>query len=105
MLKGLLGRLFGSAGAAEAGPAHEAVEYGGYRIRPAPYLADGQYQTAGIIERDSGGEGNEYRFVRAEKHASRDEAASFAITKARQIIDQEGARIFEPRKPGPPPPE
>ena len=100
MLKRLLGRIFGgSGGSAETAAAHEAVEHGGYRIRPTPYLSEGQYQTAGIIERDSGGEGNEYRFVRAEKHASRDEAASFAVTKGRQIIDQEGARIFEMRKP------
>ncbi len=94
MFKGLLGRLFGGGASPQAEPAQPAVEYQGYRIRPTPYLADGQYQTAGVIERDPGGEANEYRFVRAEKHASRDEAASFAITKGRQIIDQEGDRIF-----------
>jgi hypothetical protein len=42
--------------------------------------------------------------VRAEKHASREEAAAFAVTKGKQIIDQEGARIFEKRTPTPPTP-
>jgi len=101
MFSNLLARLFGSRGSTDAAGtgAHEAIEYGGYRIRPTPYLSEGQYQTAGVIERDPGGEANEYRFVRAEKHASREEAASFAITKGKQIIDQDGARLFEKRTP------
>jgi hypothetical protein len=97
MFRNLLARLFGSGGSTDAASAHEAVEYGGYRIRPTPYLSEGQYQTAGVIERDPGGEANEHRFVRAEKHASREDAASFAITKGKQIIDQDGARLFEKR--------
>ena len=99
MFRNLLARILGSRGSTDTAGAHEAVEYGGYRIRPTPYLSEGQYQTAGVIEREPGGEANEYRFVRAEKHASREEAASFAITKGKQIIDQDGARLFEKRTP------
>jgi hypothetical protein len=100
MLKGLWTRLFGQGGGgdADAGPG-EAVEYQGFRIRAAPYASDGQYQTAGIIEKDAPDGVKTHRFVRAEKHASREDAASFALTKARQIIDQQGDRIFEERKP------
>jgi hypothetical protein len=102
MLKGLWTRLFGQGGggAEDAGAAGEAVEYQGFRIRPAPYASEGQYQTAGIIEKDTPEGVKTHRFVRAEKHASREDAASFALTKARQIIDQQGDRIFEERKPG-----
>jgi hypothetical protein len=95
---GFLRRLFGgSSGGAEEPPAADAVEYKGFRIRPAPFKAEGQFQTAGIIEKDSAEGLQEHHFVRAEKHASQDEAASFAITKAKQIIDERGDRMFEKR--------
>ena len=95
---GFFRRLFGGrSGGAEEAPAAEAVEYKGFRIRPAPFKAEGQFQTAGIIEKDSAEGLQEHHFVRAEKHASQDEAASFAITKAKQIIDESGDRIFQKR--------
>jgi hypothetical protein len=95
-VKGIFGRLFGGGGGsgADAAPAAEAVEYKGYRIRPAPYSAEGQYQTAGVIEKDFPEGTKEHRFVRAEKHASKDDAAAFALTKGQQIIDEQGDRIF-----------
>ncbi len=95
---GFFRRLFGGrSGEAEEAPAADAVEYKGFRIRPAPFKAEGQFQTAGVIERDSAEGLQEHHFVRAEKHASQDEAASFAITKAKQIIDERGERMFEAR--------
>ena len=95
ILKGLWTRL---TGAGEPGqksePAAEAVEYKGFRIRPAPYPAKGQFQTAGVIEKDFDTETKEHRFVRAETHPSKDDAAAFAVAKGRQIIDEQGDRIF-----------
>ncbi|PVE25727.1 hypothetical protein DC522_02815 [Microvirga sp. KLBC 81] len=76
-------------------PAAEAVEYKGFRIRPAPYQSKGQYQTAGIIEKDSDTGLKEHRFVRAETHASKPDAEAFAIVKGKQIIDEQGERIFD----------
>ena len=72
----------------------DAVEYKGYRIRPAPYPSNGQFQTAGTIEKDFPDGMKEHRFVRAETHAGRDDAASFAVSKGKQIIDEQGDRIF-----------
>lgn len=93
--KGLWDRLSGSGeGASRPEPAAEAVEYKGFRIRPAPYPAKGQFQTAGVIEKDFEGGMKEHRFVRAETHASKDDASTFAIAKGRQIIDEQGDRIF-----------
>ena len=80
--------------AAEPGP---AVEYKGYRIRPAPYKTSGVYQTAGIIEKDSHAGVKEHRFVRADTHHSKEDAITFAISKAKQIIDLQGDRMFEDR--------
>lgn len=99
-LKALWSRLAGGAAggaedrAAEA-PRLAAVEYNGYRIRPAPYAAaGGGFQTAGVIEKDFPDGPKEQRFIRAETHPGRDEAAAFAIAKGKQIIDQQGDRLF-----------
>jgi hypothetical protein len=91
MLKALWGRLFGREAAEAAGT---AIEYAGYRIRPAPYRRQGQYQTCGIIEKAVAGETKEHRFIRAELHPSREAAVAFSIAKARQIIDEQGDRMF-----------
>lgn len=92
MLKALWGRLFGRDTAEAAGP---ATEYNGYRIRPAPYRRQGQYQTCGIIEKEIGGEVREHRFIRAELHPTREAAIAFSIEKAQQIIDDQGDRLFD----------
>jgi hypothetical protein len=92
-LKAALSRLAGGSGRA-AEPEMPAVEYKGYSIRPAPYLNNGQYQTAGVIQKDAADGVKEHRFIRAETHPSREDAAAFAITKAKQIIDQQGDRVF-----------
>jgi hypothetical protein len=94
-LKDLWARLSGGSEAGGASePAAEAVEYKGFRIKPAPYPSKGQYQTAGIIEKDFEAGTKEHRFVRAETHASKSDAEAFAVTKAKQIIDEQGERIF-----------
>ena len=47
-----LAALFSGGGrSASAAPEAETVEYKGYRIKPAPYPAKGQFQTAGSIEK------------------------------------------------------
>jgi hypothetical protein len=93
----ILKRLFGGGGGSGGGASapREAVEYNGYRIRPAPFEADGQYQTAGVIEKDFPEGAREHHFIRAERHASADDAASFAVTKGRQIVDERGDRMFD----------
>jgi hypothetical protein len=94
-LKAAWSRLVGgqATGGAE-GPPPPAVEYKGYRIRPTPYRTNGLYQTAGIIEKDTPEGMKEHRFIRADTHHSREDAIAFAISKAKQIIDLQGDRIF-----------
>lgn len=94
IFKSLWQRLAGGSGETAQEAAFEAVEYSGYRIRPAPYAAGSGYQTAGVIEKDFPEGVKEHRFVRAETHPSRDDAVAFSISKAKQIIDQQGDRIF-----------
>ena len=87
--------LFGGKG--ESGPAKPVreAEHNGYLIEAQPYPEAGQYQVAGTISRVVDGARKEHRFVRADRFATLDEAADFAIMKGRQIIDQQGDRIFK----------
>jgi hypothetical protein len=95
MLKSLWDSLMGKGGAGAEAVAADPVEYKGYRIRPAPYQAGSQYQTSGTIEKDFPSGTREHRFVRAESHPSKEDAVAFSLIKARQIIDQQGDRMFE----------
>ena len=91
IFRGLFARLFGGVA---VDPEEDPVEYEGYRIRPTPYRRQGQYQTCGIIEKEIAGELKEHRFIRAELHPSQEAAVEFSIAKAKQIIDEQGERIF-----------
>jgi hypothetical protein len=70
------------------------TEYKGYRIRPTPFKTSALYQTAGTIEKDSPDGVKTHRFIRADTHHSREDAVAFAISKAKQIIDLQGDRMF-----------
>jgi len=94
-LKALWRRLTGGSRAnAHTDTGAEAADYNGYRIHPAPYPSKGQYQTCGTIEKEVAGETKQHRFVRAETHPSREGAVAFSISKAKQLIDEQGDRLF-----------
>jgi len=89
-------KLFGG-GAAAAPPAEAPAaseEHAGFRLTATPYQEGGQWQMCGVIEKDIGGETKTHRFVRADRFGGRDEAASFTLVKARQIVDQLGDKVF-----------
>lgn len=90
-----LSSLFGKLAPAPAEKAADPVEYKGFMIRAVPFKSEGQYQTAEIIERDIGGVRKEHRFIRADAYASYDDAVTFTLNKARQIIDLQGDRMFD----------
>ena len=91
--------LFGrpAAGGPETAKVSDPVEYKGFIIRAAPYKNNGHYQTAGTIAREIGGVRKEHRFIRADAYASYDDAVNFTLSKARQIVDLQGDRIFDER--------
>ncbi len=97
-----LSRLFGSKRASsgpEAKPSEDRttaqVEYSGYVIRAVPFKANGQYQTAGVIEREIDGVLKAHRFVRADRSTTVDEVTELAIAKGKLIIDQQGDGMFQ----------
>lgn len=92
---GLLSKLFGSGGGDTATAKEgDAVEYNGYSIHPAARSQNGQWLTAGVIRKQIGDEVKEHHFVRADTHASAEAANDFAVIKGRQIIDEQGDRLF-----------
>jgi hypothetical protein len=90
-----LRNLFGGGDAPGAAtPAAGAVEYHGYRITPAPQRQASGWNTAGMITKEFPDGVKEHRFIRVDTHSSKDDAVSFSVTKAQQIIDEQGDRIF-----------
>lgn len=89
-----LKKLFGGGGDTPTGPA-ASEEYKGYAIAATPFASDGQYQVCGTISKTIDGAAKSHRFIRADRFASMDEAATFSLVKARQIIDQMGDRVFQ----------
>lgn len=85
--------LFGGSKREAAAPATE--EYNGFTIAPQPYAADGQFQVAGTVSKVIGGETKSHKFVRADRFSSMEEATTFSIIKAKQIIDQMGDKVFK----------
>lgn len=88
-----LKKLFGGGKAAEP-EASPAEDYNGFILRAAPYQEAGQWQMCGIISKEVDGTVKEHRFVRADRFPSREDAVSFTLAKARQIVDLNGKRIF-----------
>ena len=87
-----LRNLFGSGGTTES--MHEAVEYQGYLIRPAPQRQASGWNTAGVISKEFADGVKEHSFVRVDTHSSQDDAVAFSVIKAQQIIDEQGDRLF-----------
>jgi hypothetical protein len=93
-LKSLFGLGGKGAGEATSAAAKEA-EHKGFIIRATPYKDGGQYQTAGTISKEIGGEMKEYKFIRADRFSTAEEAADLSLSKGRQIINEQGERMFD----------
>lgn len=91
-LKKLFGGGSQSAQSASAPAASE--DYNGFTIEAAPYPEAGQFQLCGIIRKTIDGAVKEHRFVRADRFASKEDAVSYTLVKGRQIVDQQGDRVF-----------
>jgi hypothetical protein len=71
-----------------------AAEYKGYRIIAAPSKEGGQFRIAGTIEKDTPDGVQRHQFIRADVYANWDDAVAVTTSKAKQIIDQQGDRMF-----------
>lgn len=90
--RSLLGPGDGQATGQADGP---AVEYKGYTIRPASRREGSQWLTVGVISKDLAGEVKDHQFIRADMYASKEDADACAIRKAKQIIEEQGDKLFQ----------
>lgn len=86
--------LLGNPGAAAEG-ASDPVEYKEFSIEAAPLDEDGKYRTAGYISGEIDGEIRRVRFIRADQSSDRQAAIEHSLSKARQIIDEQGKSLLE----------
>ena len=92
-----LSRIFGGGGTSKGGtpPAAGAVEvYQGFRITPTPIREGGQFRISARIEKDVAGETKMHDLIRADTMADQTQAANASVAKAKQMIDEQGERIF-----------
>ena len=88
---GWLSKLFG--GGAESAPAEKpgtSEEYKGFKVTPKPIREGSQYRISARIEKD----GRVHELIRADTVGSLDDATAMSLGKARQVIDEQGERIF-----------
>ncbi|UDL94232.1 hypothetical protein LGH83_17160 [Lichenihabitans sp. PAMC28606] len=71
------------------------IEHKGFVIRAVPFKSEGQYQTAGIIEKEIGGTMRSYRFVRADRSTMVEDVTELALSKGQKIIDEQGDALFD----------
>ena len=92
-----LKKLFGGAGA-DTAPAGDKVlgeeDYKGFRIKAIEMRAGSEYQLAGLIEKEIEGASRTHRFIRADRMSSREDLVALALSKGRQIVDEQGAGLF-----------
>lgn len=94
-LKSLFGLGGGKEQSSGPGAAAKEAEHKGFIIRATPYKDGGQFQTAGTISKEIDGQMKEYKFVRADRFSTLDEAADLSLSKGRQIVDEQGERMFK----------
>lgn len=94
---GFFQRLFGG-GLGKASAREDELlgeeSYKGYRILATTMMNGAEYQLAGRIEKEIGGEMKSYRFVRADRFSGKSDVTALALAKGRQIIDEQGDAIF-----------
>lgn len=90
----MLRRLLGGGRPSGEPDRASAVDYRGYRIVPLVRPHGGQYLTCALIEKDFPDGPRRHELIRADTHASPDDAKAFALHKARQVIDEQGDRLF-----------
>lgn len=93
--------LFGGGGAgqengnAAATETTETLDYNGFTIEAAPLAEGGQFRTAGYISGEHEGEPRRVQFIRADVSADKQSATEHALSKGKQIIDEQGPGLLQ----------
>jgi hypothetical protein len=89
----LLSRLFGGGGG-PAKPRHASESYKDFTITPDPAREGARFRLRARIEKEIAGETKTHVMIRADTFEDEDSAAAASLGKARQMIDEQGDRLF-----------
>lgn len=87
----LFTRLFGGKGSPRT---PEPVVYEGFTIIPEPTSEGSRYRVTARIEKAVDGENRTHRMIRADVLDDLDSAVEVSTAKAKQMIDEQGERLF-----------
>ena len=93
---GFFSNLFGGGSSGpKAAPVAATETIEGVLVEATPMPEGGQFRLAARLTKEIGGETREHTLIRADLFQSREEAASMAMQKARQVIREQGDRLFD----------
>ena len=82
-----LSKLFGGGSTARE---PESETYEGFKITPKPAREGSRFRIGAMIEKD----GKSHHLIRADMLETLDDASEASVRKARQMIDEQGDRLF-----------
>lgn len=87
-----LSKLFGGGSSENAKPneTQNVETYNGFTITPAPQREGSNWRIAAKIEKD----GQTHHLIRADQMGDHAECVKFSVAKAKQVIDEQGPRLF-----------
>ena len=90
----LFSKLFGGGGSGSSAPEAQSEDYNGFTITPTPIREGSEYRVSARIEKQVGEEMKTHTLIRADTMSDNDAANSASIAKAKQMIDEQGERLF-----------
>jgi hypothetical protein len=88
----------GPGTSAKAEKLSEPQVYKEFSIEAAPIDESGKYRTAGYISGELDGEIKRVQFIRADENGDRQAAIDHSISKAMQIIDEQGEALLQKKQ-------
>jgi hypothetical protein len=90
-----LKKLFGGGESSGGAPKVASREsYKDFIIEAAPMAEGGQFRLRAFIVESEADDARRATVIRADLFTSSDQAAEFAVMKAKQVIDEQGAAVF-----------
>lgn len=87
----LFKKLFGGGGGA---PEQSTETYEGYRITATPIAEGNTFRICAQIDKEVDGETRSHKLLRADTVQGLEAAEAACFRKAKQVIDEQGDRIF-----------
>lgn len=97
MLKSLWQQLRGRRGQSARAAVAARETYHGFTVLAMPRAEGATWRIAGEIHREGADGPHVYTFVRVDTASDHDAAVQLSLRKARQLVDENGDRLFSPR--------